>query len=198
MKLNFKIKIMKADNENWKSCGVIGFPNYEVSDFGNVRSSITKKIKNVNVHTNGYKMVCLYNETSKQVFNVGRLVLMVFNPVDGQNIPKLLDADHISSDKSDNRLINLRWLPHKYNCLAANAKLHLPRGHRHTKGIILVYQNGIKEYYRKWDDCPIPNIQIQKMLKDNHLSKKHNCRAFYAGEIPEQFEYLFNGEYPLF
>lgn len=189
---------MNNETEVWKSCCIVGFPNYEVSNLGNVRTSITHELKNITVHQNGYKMVCLYNDYYHKVFNVGRLVLLVFEPIAEAFEKKKLDADHINEDKSDNRLVNLRWLSHKDNCKSSNYKLHLKRNKRHTKGIIVVYPDLSKEYYKTWKSCPLNNQQIYNMLHRDNYSKKYNCWVFYAGNVPEKYEYLFENEEKLF
>lgn len=68
----------------------------------------------------------------------------------------------------------------------------------HTKGIILVYSDGTKEHFKSIDECPISNEQLLDMLSDNHYSKTYDSRAFYNGDVPKEFEYLFEDEQPLF
>lgn len=177
--------------EIWKSCSVIGFNNYEVSNMGNVRNVVTNTLMNISVHRNGYKMVCLYSNREKRVFNVGRLILLCFRPIDN---PDLYDADHIDGNKVNNCLSNLRWLNHSDNIKYANYKLHQKRNKRHTKGLIVVYPDLTKEYYSKWDECSIPNNTLFTMLKFNTFSKKYNCWVFYNGDVPNEYEYLFNNE----
>lgn len=66
------------------------------------------------------------------------------------------------------------------------------------EGIILVKEDGSKQYYKSFDDCPILNQILLNMLWDNHLSKKYGCRAFNAGNVPDEYEYLFKDEQKLF
>lgn len=93
--------------ESWKV--IYDFPNYEISNYGNVRNN-TKIIKSVpNKH--GYNVVVLCNGTRKSV-NVHRLVAAAFIP-NPDNKPCV---DHIDGDKSNNRADNLRWVTTKENC----------------------------------------------------------------------------------
>lgn len=65
-------------------------------------------------------------------------------------------------------------------------------------GIILVNEDNSKKYYKSFDECPIPNEILLNMLWDHHLSKKYGCRAFQAGNVPDEYEYLFEDEEQLF
>jgi len=94
-------------NETWISA--FNFPEYEVSDFGNVRrikkSFGTRPMKKVNpwVGKNGYQMVVLSSPEKRKYFLVHRLVYQSFKgSCDG------LDVCHNNGIRIDNRLENLR------------------------------------------------------------------------------------------
>ena len=92
--------------ENWKV--IHDFPNYEISNYGNVRNN-TKMVKTVpNKH--GYNVVVLYNGTRKSV-NVHRLVAAAFIP-NPDNKPCI---DHIDGDRANNHADNLRWVTYMEN-----------------------------------------------------------------------------------
>jgi hypothetical protein len=96
---------------------VKGFPDYQISSFGNVKSLKKEEEKSLkpckSVHKDGKKQeyiqyqVGLWRNRKRHVRTISRLVLMHFNPVKNM---KHLHADHINHDTSDNRLSNLRWL----------------------------------------------------------------------------------------
>jgi len=90
--------------EVWKS--IEGFPNYEVSNLGQVRNKT--KIKSQRV-ANKYYIVTLCNYGLKKNFKVHRLVALAFIP-NSDNKPTI---DHINKNKLDNRLENLRWFDYK-------------------------------------------------------------------------------------
>ena len=79
------------------------YPNYSVSNFGNVKKNQTGKII-IPRYSNGYSQVELWNDNGK-VFGVHRLVAIEFisNP---ENKPFV---DHIDNDKANNNVNNLRW-----------------------------------------------------------------------------------------
>ena len=124
--------------EEWRS--VSGYPDYEVSDQGRVRSFRRNRqgqVLRVNRITNGYLQVNLYIGSGKGSRKlVHRLVLEAFvGPK-----PSGHEACHNDGDQTNNRLTNLRWDTPKNN--ARDVKLHgrqfqenkteCPRGHSYS------------------------------------------------------------------
>lgn len=100
-------------NEVWR--GIVGFPRYEVSNLGRVRSisymrtgkvKILKQYKKV-----GYFQVCLMLNGRANYRQIGRLVALTFIP-NPDNKPCV---DHIDTNKENNRVENLRWVTYKEN-----------------------------------------------------------------------------------
>jgi hypothetical protein len=91
-----------------------GYENYEVSDLGNVRNKKNGRILKGGYDDGGYRFVSL----NKKQLKVHRLVALAFidNP---ENKPIV---DHINNDRSDNRLVNLRWATNPEN--GANCKMN--------------------------------------------------------------------------
>ncbi len=80
------------------------YPNYSVSNFGNVKKNQTGKII-IPRYSNGYSQVELWNNDNGKVFGVHRLVAIEFIP-NPENKPFV---DHIDNDKANNNVNNLRW-----------------------------------------------------------------------------------------
>lgn len=93
--------------ETWKV--INDFPNYEISNFGNIRNK-TKLLKIV-PNKQGYNIVVLCNGIRKTI-NVHRLVAAAFVP-NPENKPCV---DHIDGDRANNHADNLRWVTAKENC----------------------------------------------------------------------------------
>lgn len=82
---------------------------YQVSNFGNVRNTKGKILKQTNGNS-GYKRVFLFKDRYKPFF-VHRLVAMAFieNP---ENKPCV---NHIDNDRTNNMFDNLEWVTYKEN-----------------------------------------------------------------------------------
>ena len=107
----------------WKD--VKDFPNYQVSNLGNVRNKKTNKIlKWMDVLKNEGRYICyevvLYNDTRKVGFHkkIHRIVAEAFiaNP---ENKP---DIDHIDGNTNNNNVTNLRWATRSENRQNINNK----------------------------------------------------------------------------
>lgn len=112
---------MKKINEEWRD--IPGYPNYQVSNIGMVKSierkvwngrgyrivreRILKPFKN----TYGYPTIGLCKECERKYITVHRLVCNAFlqNPL---NLPQI---NHINEIKTDNRVENLEFCDSKYN-----------------------------------------------------------------------------------
>ena len=108
--------------EEWRK--VDGFPNYEVSSFGNVRGKdrivmrkgTPARIKGQQLkqhETRGYYRVVLYfgNRNAHKEFHVHRLVASAFVP----NPNGLPCINHKDENKMNNHVSNLEWCTYKYN-----------------------------------------------------------------------------------
>lgn len=98
--------------EEWRT--VEEYPNYEVSNLGNVRRARTGRALKAFVNDSGYLRVNLSptpNEKAKAVL-VHRIVTRAFHgrPVGERNL-----VDHIDRNKLNNRAENLHWVNWKEN-----------------------------------------------------------------------------------
>ena len=109
-------------NEEWRNLSE--FPNYQVSNIGRVRNSITGRILNLSISNCGYVLVQLRKSKKSFMRNVHRLVALAFieNP---HNKPCV---DHINRLKTDNTITNLRWSTRSENC---KNKAKKPTHHLH-------------------------------------------------------------------
>jgi hypothetical protein len=92
----------------------------------------------------GYKRISLINDKTgvKKLIMVHRLIATVYIP----NPENKEMVDHINGDRSDNRLVNLRWATRSENAL----NTHTGSRGRHTPfdWITLHSKVGTKTYYR--------------------------------------------------
>ena len=84
---------------------IAGYPNYKVSNFGNVKSITTQLIMKGTKRSNGYFNVSLTNNEDKSNKTIHRLVANAFidNPLEKKNV------DHIDHNRLNNHVSNLRW-----------------------------------------------------------------------------------------
>lgn len=89
--------------ETWKT--IKNFPNYKISNYGNIINIRNNKLKKQTLHYTGYLIVNLYNNTKSQTFRVHRLVAAAFilNPHNKRVV------NHIDGNKTNNVVTNLEW-----------------------------------------------------------------------------------------
>ena len=99
--------------EEWRNLEFIGYPNYEVSNFGEVRSLSYGLMSDNRVSKQGYKRVRLYANGKKKEILVHRLVALAF--VDNPNKEEWNVVNHKDENKLNNRFDNLEWCTNEYN-----------------------------------------------------------------------------------
>jgi hypothetical protein len=105
---------MEKEIEIWKP--IEGYPNYEVSNFGNVKSlnynrtGREKLLKLIN-DKDGYKTCLLCKNNTIKMCKVHRLVAEAFIP-NPNNLPQV---NHKDENKTNNHVNNLEWCTAKYN-----------------------------------------------------------------------------------
>lgn len=92
--------------EQWIEC--LHYPNYEVSNLGNVRRKKDGKLLKKYTQKSGYVYVWLNRCHGNVSVPVHRLVCIAFHGNDGY--VNGLFVDHINTDRADNRADNLHWV----------------------------------------------------------------------------------------
>ncbi len=134
--------------EQWKQ--IVDFPNYEVSNMGNIRNRKTKRVLKPFLNYFGYLMIGLSIKGKTYSKLIHRLVAKAFisNP---DNKPTV---DHINQNKWDNRAENLRWQTQKEQL--NNKDQDYKKYHLGQKA---------KEYMKQWRD---KNIEYRKEYRKNY------------------------------
>ena len=90
------------EKEFWKQ--IEGFDNYQISNIGRVKNIKFDRLVKPLLDNRGYIMVNLYKDGKMKRLSLHRLIAIAFIP-NPENKPCI---DHINTDRSDNRIDNLR------------------------------------------------------------------------------------------
>jgi len=146
------------------------FPDYEVSNYGNVRSIKKCKILSLS-KSNGYLKISLYNNKKRKTCFVHRLVAFEFLPLkENKNI-----INHIDCNGYNNKIENIEWCNQSENIKHAHK---LNRGFSYTRnknGSDLSWSIPVKQYTKS-------NILIKEHESMNLASKEVGCSASHISE----------------
>ena len=107
------------ENEIWKS--IIGYEEfYKVSNYGNIKSLRSGKLRKLSNDGDGYPMIGLYSNKKQTMFKVNRLVAIAFIP----NPENKETVNHKDGVKINNRVDNLEWNTRSENCIHSYRQLH--------------------------------------------------------------------------
>lgn len=120
------------EHEEWRD--IEGYPNYQVSNKGRVRSLNYYRTGNTKVlkagkNNYGYPQVWLFRDGNGKLFRVHRLVADAFlQPVEGKD-----QVDHISGIRDDARVENLRYCTHKENMSFELCRKHMSESQKEAQ-----------------------------------------------------------------
>ena len=114
--------------------------NVEVSSLGRVRNATTKRIIKPYCDYNGYLSLHVYSLSKRKHMNVKihRLVASAFLPCKSKSYV----VDHINGIRSDNRVINLRWVKKADNSKNTTKRKCSP---------VIVCADGLDEFLQEYD-----------------------------------------------
>ena len=134
-----KIPLNIIPDEIWKP--IYGYENYEVSDYGRVRTKNGILSEQYN-KKNGYSYVSLTNKDGKRKnLRIHRIVAHTF--CSGQT-DKLCEVNHIDGDKTNNKANNLEWCSKSENLIHSYKSLNRIHKGGHSINYIIIYKNKYK------------------------------------------------------
>lgn len=176
------------DIEIWKSLDFLGYPDYEVSNFGRVKSLKRGKEKILHQGKNkkNYLHLELWENGKGKHFLVHRLVASAFLKNDN-NLPCV---NHKDENPSNNRVENLEWVTPKENTNYGTRNERVseklkgkPKSEEHKRNIskpILQYTlDG--EFIRVWDSATTASKELN--IQYSHINdccrrKRNKCGGF--------------------
>lgn len=184
--------------EIWKD--IEGFPGYQVSNLGRVRSWLnTRKIRQRMPHIlkpgiagKGYLVVNLTNNNIHVTKGIHRLVAEAFIP-NPENKP---EVNHDNGDKSDNSVSNLVWATRSENAKHAidNGLHSMTPAHETNKRRIRIKETGeefdsIKECAEHIHGNP---SNIVACLSDKYIDKTHKGFTFEYANKSKRKPFLYS------
>lgn len=150
-------------NEVWIS--IKDYPNYQISNLGNVKSLITNKVLLTQIDKYGYNNIII----NKKYFFIHRLIAIHFidNPL---NKPQV---NHINGIKNDNKIENLEWVTSKENINHSYKKKLHPTCEKHGRSklsnndVLLIrelLQNKVNQKFIA-DNFNISQVSVWKIKK---------------------------------
>lgn len=177
--------------EIWKD--IEGYVNYQVSSIGTIRRKTKTKgykylKKSVNPQS-GYIQATLCSNGKCHVFKVHQLVAQAFIP-NPENKPCI---DHINTDRTDNRVENLRWVTHKENLNNPLSIINNIKAHRNfMKPVVQMTSDGyFKQIYRSQKHTALMNGKIYQSIY-SYCKHKTNDPSGDKWELLENIDFMGN------
>lgn len=152
------------------------FPNYEVSNFGNVRNVQTGNILKYGSCYGGYYCVKLYKDGNKFMKKVHRLIATSFiqNPYNKNCV------DHIDGNRRNNNINNLRFVSTQENCMNRKKSSLNSSNHKgvnfqkkNNKWCARITKNGIRlhlGYFDNIEDAVNARVKKAKELYGDYIN----------------------------
>lgn len=182
--------------EIWKP--IKDYPNYHVSNLGNVKSLNYKKTGKEKIlkggkNKDGYLQVGLCKEGKRITHTIHRIVATAFidNP---NNLPQV---NHIDENKTNNCVDNLEWCNCKYNINYGTRNKRVSKVQKNRKDISKLILQFTKdgEFVRRWNsvreverELGIYHSNIINCLKGNYKT----AGGYVWGYVNDYEQILFN------
>ena len=163
---------MNSENEIFVN--IVNFSNYQVSNFGNVKNVKTGRVLKPGLCTGGYLMVTLMNDGERSSKKIHKIVASAFL----ENPENKINVDHISRDRTNNHVNNLRWATASEN--AQNRSITS----RNTSGVKGVSFHKSSQKWRAQIDADGRKIYLGSFEdKNDAIVARENAEIYHFGEF---------------
>ncbi len=173
----------------WRQIKSLNYINYFVSSNGMVKNSKGRIIKSYPNPRSHYLIIRLsVNKGVSKSFYVHKLVAEAFIP----NPNNYSEVNHKNEVRTDNRVENLEWCTHKYNCNYGNHANRVSESQRNSHKskripIIIILPNGSHKYARSLREASEitgwNRATIQRRLENpNATFDKNTYKFIYASD----------------
>ena len=131
---------------------IAGYPNYTISEKGEIYNKKRKIIMKQWINKDGYFEIGLSNNGGRKHFKVHRLVYQAYNLESGEEMPT--EIDHMNRIKTDNSKDNLRKATSSQNKWNIGTRINNTSGHKNItvtpNGTFMVRIKHIKQYSKSF------------------------------------------------
>ena len=146
---------------------LIGFDNYNISNYGRIVNKNTKRIKKTPLDNNGYPHTNLWKDGKGKTFQVHRIEFQSFYPE--EDLEGFV-INHIDGDKTNNKLSNLEKTTYAENNLHAE---YISKTHACAKAVLQLDIDGniISEYPSiKEAEAQTKTSCISRAIRNNYCA----------------------------
>ena len=106
------------NNQRETYANITGYPNYQISNFGNCKNVKTGRILKPGTNGPGYLYVILMDDGERSMKRIHKLVAKAFL----ENPEHKICIDHVDHDRKNNHLSNLMSQGRHFGCTRASKK----------------------------------------------------------------------------
>lgn len=175
--------------EEWRE--IEDYPDYEISNLGQIRSSMRgkPKIMKQSISKEGYLFITLRRNKEQKGFLVHRLLALTF--IENPNPDEFDIVDHINGIRHDNRLSNLQWVNNSINMLKAKKSLS-------TSKAVILRKDGVELTFISTAKAALFLKVYDTSIQSAAKGRMKTCKGYtveYTDVKVEEEYILKDGEY---